>query len=91
MFSHVLLGARTISGQAAADLRERMEIVHTSEYPSFISSLLRCFVELLRNRLTPQVKMSVGQPEQTLWEAGVLVQKRGRVGGGVSDTEVPRE
>ena len=43
-----------LSRQVAADLREHMEIVHTSEYPSFISSLLRCFVELLKNRLPVQ-------------------------------------
>lgn len=41
--------------KVAADLREHMEIVHTSEYPSFINSLLKCFVELLKNRLAPQV------------------------------------
>lgn len=42
--------------QVAGDLREHMEIVHTSEYSSFINNLLRCFVELLQNRLPPQVK-----------------------------------
>lgn len=42
--------------KVASDLREHMEIVHTSEYPSFINSLLNCFVELLKNRLAPQVR-----------------------------------
>lgn len=50
-----------------------MEIVHTSEYPSFISSLLGCFVELLRNRLTPQV--CVFSARYFLLGAHVVVEK----------------
>lgn len=42
--------------KVASDLREHMEIVHTSEYPHFINSLLNCFVELLKTRLPPQVR-----------------------------------
>ena len=33
-----------------------MKIVHTSEYPRFINSLLMCFVDLVKNKLRPQVR-----------------------------------
>ena len=38
-----------------------MEIVHTSEYPRFINSLLKCFVQLLKNKLQPQVRIESGR------------------------------
>ncbi|CAM9349768.1 unnamed protein product, partial [Discosporangium mesarthrocarpum] len=41
--------------QVATDLRERIEIVHTSEFVNFADKLLRCFIELLQNRIPPQM------------------------------------
>lgn len=67
-----------------------MEIVHTSEYPSFISSLLRCFVELLKNRLTPQVRCvknvlwlveTIEAPQDVCQEGGICMQEV--ISGGV--------
>ena len=37
--------------RALADLRERIEIVHTAEYPAFLRALFPAFRELLLNRL----------------------------------------
>ena len=53
--------SRDLPVQVAADLREHMEIVHTSEYPRFINSLLKCFVQLLKNKLQPQVRIESGR------------------------------
>ncbi|CAN0043606.1 unnamed protein product, partial [Choristocarpus tenellus] len=41
--------------QVASEIRERMDIVHSQEFSNFVDNLLRCFIELLQNRLPPQI------------------------------------
>lgn len=47
----------TIYGQAVTDLRERIEIVHTGEFGTFLQNIFPPLKELMLSRLPPQVRV----------------------------------